>query len=157
MLGLVEFAEPVTPYDLKQFAAMSVQHFWSLPHTQIYTQCDRLTEAGLLSEKREPGGRRRRLFSTTAAGRAALDEWRAETGDTYLELRDTGLLKLFFGADPRALGEEQAVAHSQLLAEYEEIAKLQDAMTGGMRKALQAGIKYEREMVKFWRDLAKNG
>jgi DNA-binding PadR family transcriptional regulator len=70
VLGLLELAEPATPYDLKQFAQRSVFNFWSIPHTQIYTECERLARAGLLDERREESGRRRRIYTlTTRAAR----------------------------------------------------------------------------------------
>ena len=72
VLGMVEMTEPVTPYELKAFASQSVVNFWSLPHTQIYTQCDRLLEDGYLSEKREKAGRRRRSFSIGVGPKVSL-------------------------------------------------------------------------------------
>jgi PadR family transcriptional regulator AphA len=48
VLGLLEKAQPATPYDLKQLAQVSTVNFWALPHTQLYTECARLTEQGLL-------------------------------------------------------------------------------------------------------------
>ena len=42
VLGLVEACQPATPYDLKRFAEISVFNFWSVPHTQIYSECARL-------------------------------------------------------------------------------------------------------------------
>ena len=50
VLGLIELAEPATPYDLKQLAALSTSNFWTLPHTQLYSECARLAGEGLLSE-----------------------------------------------------------------------------------------------------------
>src|SRR3954449_5698102 len=95
--------QPATPYDLKQAAALGVGQFWSLPHTQLYAECGRLAEAGLLSERREKSGRRRRIYRLSKAGEEALGKWRSEpTGELY-ELRDAGLLKLFFGAEPASL------------------------------------------------------
>ena len=79
---------------------MSVFHFWAIPHTQLYTECARLAEAGLLDEHREESGRRRRVYRLTAEGRTALEEWRADPDADLYELRDPGLLKLFCGADP---------------------------------------------------------
>ena len=69
VLGLVELCQPATPYDLKQFAKVSVFNFWSVPHTQVYSECARLAEAGLLDEEREEGGRRRRVYRLTADGK----------------------------------------------------------------------------------------
>jgi len=80
VLGLVEVCQPATPYDLKQFAKVSVFNFWSVPHTQVYSECARLAEAGLLDEEREEGGRRRRVYRLTEDGKSELAEWRTHTG-----------------------------------------------------------------------------
>src|SRR5690348_10544354 len=106
VLGLIEQMEPASPYDLKIAVAAGVGQFWSLPHTRLSAECGRLAEAGLLSEKREESGRCRRIYRLAAEGRKALDRWRAEpTGELY-ELRDAGLLKLFFGADAKTLAPQ---------------------------------------------------
>lgn len=154
VLGMVEILQPVTPYGLKSFAAETVVNFWSMPHTQIYTQCDRLLEDGYLSEEREQHGRRRRSFSITKKGQKALDAWRAEPADQPAELRDLATLKLFFGADPSTLAESQLAIHEGQLARYLEIKKTRP-MPDGPRRALEAGIAHEREFVKHWRKLAE--
>ena len=154
VLGMVEMIEPVTPYELKAFAAQSVINFWSMPHTQIYTQCDRLLEDGYLSEKREKHGRRRRSFSITRDGRKALKTWRDEPADAPIELRDLSLLKLFFGADPKALAEEQLATHEAKLAEYLAIRKA-GVPFEGIERSLDAGISHEREFVRFWKTQLK--
>ena len=51
VLGLLEQGEPATPYDLKRFAQLSTSNFWSVPHTQLYTECARLAGEGLLDER----------------------------------------------------------------------------------------------------------
>jgi len=155
VLGLVEICEPVTPYTLKRVAEISVLHFWSLPHSQIYAECARLAESGHLSEKRERGGRRRRVYRLTAAGRRALDAWRGDPRGELLELRDLGLLKLFFGADRGPLAEEQLAAHARRLESYEEIAAANPGMAQGQRLALEAGIGHEREFIRFWTEVSR--
>jgi PadR family transcriptional regulator, regulatory protein AphA len=152
VLGLVERCQPVTPYQLKQAAAVSILHFWSIPHTQIYTECSRLAEAGLLDEQREQGGRRRRLYTLSDAGRQALDHWREDPSADLYELRDPGLLKLFCGADPARLAETQVEQHQRRLALYESLFEHQP-MTDGMRLALEGGIGHEREYLSFWQRL----
>jgi DNA-binding PadR family transcriptional regulator len=149
VLGLVERCEPVTPYQLKQLAQVSILHFWSIPHTQIYTECARLAEAGLLDEEREQTGRRRRVYTIAARGREALDEWREDPEAGIFELRDAGLLKLFCGAEPAPLAATQLEHHEQRLALYEQLAE-HGEMPEGMRLALEGGIAHEREYVRFW-------
>lgn len=154
VLGLVEFAQPVTPYELKQLAAESVLNFWSLPHTQIYTQCDRLTEAGLMSEEREQTGRRRRSFSLTKTGKQAMDDWRADVDQVHMELRDIGLLKLFFGADPQTLAATQLDAHQQQLDTYERIAReVGEIMPASQKRTLDQGLRFEQEFIAFWKKM----
>jgi DNA-binding PadR family transcriptional regulator len=155
VLGLIELAEPATPYDLKQLAAISTSYFWSLPHTQLYSECARLAGEGLLSERQEPDGRRRRTYRLTARGRGALARWREEpTGELY-ELRDEGLLKLFFGGDPAALAHKQLASHRARLEAYEALRDQGAAeMPDGQRLALDAGIGHEREYIRFWKSLS---
>src|SRR5882672_1078938 len=107
VLGLIEQLQPATPYDLKQAAAISVTNFWSLPHTQLYLECGRLAEAGYLSERRQQSGRRRRIYRLTRKGSDALERWRSEATAELYELRDAGILKLYFGAEPVQLALRQ--------------------------------------------------
>jgi len=155
VLGLLELAGESTPYALKQLASASVGHFWTLQHAQLYTETERLAAAGHVTERRESGGRRRKLYALTERGRDALIAWRDDPASERAELREPSLLKLFFGADARRLAEVQLPAHRQKLAEYEAI---RDGMPGeipdGPRQALDMGIRHEREFVRFWEELA---
>jgi DNA-binding PadR family transcriptional regulator len=154
VLGLLELIGEGTPYDLKQAVGVTVGHFWTFQHAQLYTETDRLAAAGLLNERREEGGRRRKHYSLTEAGRKALAEWRGELHDEVPELRDLGMLKLFLGADPAALAQVQLAAHERKLDEYYEIRKLdQGAEPRGPWIALDAGIRYEKEMIRIWERL----
>jgi DNA-binding PadR family transcriptional regulator len=149
VLGLLDLFEPATPYQLKQIAQVSIFHFWSIPHTQLYTECARLTEAGLLDERREESGRRRRVYRLSAAGRKALRAWRADPNTDLYELRDPGLLKLFCGADPASLAEVQVERHERRLHSYQELLDQTD-MSDGMRLSVESGIGHEREYLRFW-------
>jgi DNA-binding PadR family transcriptional regulator len=154
VLGFLRAAGPSTPYDLKQMHALSVGHFWSIPHSQLYAEPERLAKAALVSEEREEGGRRRRMFSITAAGEAALDAWLADPDSPAPELRDVSLIKVFFGADAPAVAERQVIAHEETLATYEELhtalSQAPDAPRGPI-STVEAGIRHERAMVAYWR------
>lgn len=149
VLGLVEACQPATPYDLKQTAQASVVNFWSVPHTQLYTECRRLAEEGLLDEHQEKSGRRRRVYELTKDGTKVLDAWRGDPVTPRYEARDLATLKLFFGADPAQLAPAQIEVHEAKLREYEETAKLE--MPDGMRLALEGGIGHEKEFIRFWK------
>jgi DNA-binding PadR family transcriptional regulator len=155
VLGLVERAGHATPYQLKQVAAQSVGNFWTIQHAQLYTECERLAKAGLLSEEREETGRRRRTYSLTPPGHAAIDAWRAEPATELGELRSPGLLQLFFGAEKAPLAEAQLASHRAKLDEYEQLhAAAGEWLPEGQRLALEAGIAHERVWIDFWRSLA---
>jgi PadR family transcriptional regulator AphA len=155
VLGLLELAGESTPYGLKQLVARSVGYFWTLQHAQLYTEPARLAEAGYVTEKREQSGRRRKLYSLTEGGRAALEKWRTESTTGLAELREPALLKLFFGADPEALAATQIPANRARLAEYEAIRdSMPDDVPAGPRQTLEMGIRFERAAIAFWEELA---
>ena len=159
VLGLVEQIEPATPYDLKRAAQLSVVNFWTLTHTQLYTECERLADVGYL--------RRASARSTVAAGgcsvspasgRAALDAWRADPVVEESLVRDASLLKLFLGGDAAAIAREQLPVHRRSLETYEALAgDGGPPMADGPRIALRAGIELERAYVAFWSSLLPGG
>lgn len=157
VLGLFEAAAPgeATPYDLKQAMALSVDNFWSTPHAQVYREPERLAAGGFLTERREDTGRRRKFYKITGAGRKALDAWRHQAPDDLPELRDAGVLKLFFGADPATVAQHQIVVHEAKLAEYETLrAAIAGHVPEGQLLALDVGIAHERAMAGIWRETA---
>jgi len=157
VLGLLERLGEASPYDLKQAVAATVANFWSVPHSQVYREAGRLAEGGLLSETRErtAGGRPRKLYAPTARGLQALQDWRQTTSAALPQLRDPGLLRLFFGADPSLIAPVRLEAHRRQLQGYEARRGLDDGGgPSGPRLALEAGIAHEREWVRFWSQLA---
>ena len=157
VLGLLDQAGEATPYELKAMVTAGVGNFWSLQHAQLYSEPERLAGAGYLIERRESGGRRRRRYSVTDRGREALAQWLAEPTHGFTELRDPGLLKLFFGADRDRLAADQLEVHQAKLREYEAIhaAAPDDAPTGPLL-TLEAGIGHAREWIRFWKRVAKS-
>jgi DNA-binding PadR family transcriptional regulator len=157
VLGLLELTGRATPYDLKRVAQMSTSNFWSIPHTQLYTECARLASGGLLDERQEQTGRRRRIYSLTDRGRELLERWRDEPTTDLYELRDASTLKLFFGGDPARLAASQLEVHKRQLEVYERLqASLSDAPVG-QRMALECGIGHEREFIRFWSCVSETG
>lgn len=152
VLALVRNLGPASPYDLKRAVAGTVDRFWSLNHAQIYAQCKTLTAAGLLEQQAPEGGRRRQLLTITADGRAVLRDWLGDPSWTPVEARDLGVLKLFFGADPRVIAPTQIEHHEAQLAQYLALAADSDALPAGMRAGLDFGITYSRLMIDFWKN-----
>ena len=156
VLGLVAEGA-TTSYDMKQKASRSVGYFWNFPHSQVYAEPARLVELGLLEEQREAEGRRRRVYTLTPAGRKTLDDWLREPTSEQPQIRDTGLLKLFFGEGLSAqeiaeLARAQEEAHRARLAVYEQIT---DTVTSPNHAAVvRAGLLHERTFADFWREVA---
>jgi PadR family transcriptional regulator, regulatory protein AphA len=160
VLGITALRGQSTPYDLKRFVQLSIGHFWPFPHTQLYAEPERLAEAGLLEETREESGRRRRHYAITDAGREQLEEWLAEPVTSSTEIRDLGLLKLFFselsGTDEiLALAHEQAAAHRAKLVIYDGIMdRFPDRPELATRLlSLELGIRLARAAASFWDDV----
>ena len=154
VLGLLERGE-ATPYELKGMVAASVGNFWSVPHSALYAEPERLRRAGYLSVERERGGLRRKRYALTRQGRAALDEWREAPSRRLPELRDESLLKLFFDADPGGMAAAQRTANAENLPDnHARAPKDSGAPPRGPWRALEAGIAHEREWVRFWSKLA---
>lgn len=150
VLGLVGRNGTSSPYDLKLAAASLIGPFWSMPHAQMYAQCDRLVEAGLLSQERESAGRQRRLLSLTPQGRAALRQWLGESEPPAIEVRDLGPLRVALGAKPTTIAEDQLRWHKEQLAIFEETALDVRAAGHELPIPLQVGLGVERHYVEVW-------
>lgn len=157
MLGLLRMTGPCSPYDLKARIAGSLGNFWTVAHSHVYAEPDRLADAGLVSVAQDAEGRRRKTYAITAEGEAALDAWLAEPRAALPEIRNPALLQVFFGADPAAVAREQLPLHEAKLAEYEALAAaaghVPPGTPTGPRTALEAGLRIEREWVRYWRGL----
>ena len=169
VLGLLAREGPSTPYDLERHVRATLGNFWSFPHTLLYTEPARLAALGLVVEERETVGRRRRVFAIEPVGTAALGAWLATPANEPSELRDPGLLQLFFSdlapAESRLrLAQEQLAIHRAKLDAYREDQRIERQLPGVRRgdrtlehwrgETLPMGIAYERGAVDFWMDVA---
>ncbi|MFC9282459.1 helix-turn-helix transcriptional regulator [Streptomyces collinus] len=151
VLGVIDKLGEASAYDVKVEAGRTVAPFWSVPHAQVYAQCDRLLAAGMLSQVRQESGRNRRVLTLTDQGRRALGQWLADPGFVPVEARERGILKLWFGGRPELLAPTQLAEHEGTLEKYEQLAsEVGELLTPGQREALEFGIRYERMMVDFW-------
>ena len=105
ILGMVS-KEARSGYEIKAVVDNSTRFFWAASYGQIYPELKRLSEAGLVSGAEAPtGGRRRTVYEITADGEAELKAWLRQPPATF-EMREEGLLKLFFA---NVLPPEEAV------------------------------------------------
>jgi PadR family transcriptional regulator AphA len=159
VLGMMAAFGPMTGYRLERVVEATVAEFWTFPHSQLHAEAARLAADGLLGEEREPGGRRRRTFAITPAGREALRAWLAEPEPERTQVRDPGMLKLFFASqapvDRSALARDQARAHRARAEEHaRRLAELRAAgVDPNMRATLELGVHYETAVAEFWEEL----
>jgi DNA-binding PadR family transcriptional regulator len=157
ILGLLSW-QPRTGYEIKQVTDRSTRFFWGASYGQIYPELRRLEAAGLVESREEPRGRvPRRVYTLTGAGRSAVDAWLGETVESY-EVRDEGLLKLFFGdlGPPERLRE----LIERRLAWYRESAALFRGIgeeLGELDETSGAVLRYGIELMEWnaawWADL----
>ncbi|HEU0305106.1 MAG TPA: PadR family transcriptional regulator [Gaiellaceae bacterium] len=149
ILGLLRFG-PQSGYDMRRNIEMSTRFFWGASYGQIYPELRRLEAQGLVEvEHGDEGGRRRRAYRLTPAGKRVLAEW-LEADSHLFQYRDEGLLRLFFGdftdretalANIRRMREWRAEAIAFFRAEIEPLAR-GDVEAGYVftHRALEFGI-----------------
>lgn len=157
LLALLQECGELTSYEIKQAMERSIENFWPVPHTTAYEEPARLAAAGYLSARQEPGGRRRRVYALTDAGREALREWAAEPHAAPPQLRDEVLLKVFAGADPGPLHGARVAWHQAKLAELQGYLEEVRAAEGFVRseRTLLAGVAYHEKMLELLEMLAR--
>jgi PadR family transcriptional regulator, regulatory protein AphA len=125
ILGMLGW-RPMSGYEIKSIVDKSTRLFWAASYGQIYPELRRLTEAGLIEgEARPQGGRKRNVFRLTPPGRKELGAWLRADPEVF-EVRDEGLLKLFFagaGGGESALGtvESKRRHHERIVEQLGEV------------------------------------
>jgi PadR family transcriptional regulator, regulatory protein AphA len=163
VLGLIGLRGPSTPYELKKALARTIANFWPFPHTQLYTETERLERLGLLDVHEELEGRRRKTYSLTPAGSRTLQTWMAHPTRETLELHDMALMQLFFSEFATTeelveLARTQVEQYEARLRTYAEIADVQrDRARPPRRMApLEVGVRMSEVFRDFWRGIAEN-
>jgi DNA-binding PadR family transcriptional regulator len=96
ILGMIAFGRE-SGYEIKQLVDRSTRHFWAASYGQIYPELRRLEQQGLITGRSEPSGARARtVYQLTESGRNALRHWLGSDAEHLYELRDEGMLRLFF-------------------------------------------------------------
>ena len=151
LLALLEQLGESTPYEIKQAMEKSTENFWPVPHTTAYEEPARLATGGYLTVRQEEGGRRRKAYSLTDEGRAALAAWAGEATVAPPQIRDELLLKIFAGADPGPLLKARMAWHEEKIAELrgylDEVRGKDDWAPSEL--VLTAGIGYHRKMLEL--------
>ena len=149
----------MTGYEIKSIVDKSTRLFWAASYGQIYPELRRLEADGLIEGRADPhGGRRRNVYRLTAAGRRALRRWLDSEPEVY-ELRDEGLLKLFFAG---AVDGESAIAtldakrakHQEML-EHLRAMEAEGKSSGYAALVLRYGIEFNEWQVEWCERVAR--
>jgi PadR family transcriptional regulator, regulatory protein AphA len=163
VLGMVRLGAR-SGYEIKQAVELSIRFFWTISQAQIYPSLERLEDAGLIEGRSEPRGKRpRRVYDITEAGEAALAEWLRRQEPMPFELRDIGMVKLFFAdaldrddallllAAVKGRSEERVAT----LREIEPAAQLiEDQGNTHPLLTLRMGIAFHQAMIDVCQEFA---
>src|SRR5829696_7321285 len=152
LLALLDQLGEGTSYDIKQALDKSIENFWPVPHTTAYEEPARLAAAGYLRVEQESGGRRRKSYALTAAGKEALRAWTAEPTAAPPQLRDEMVLKVFAGSDPAGFVEDRIAWHRRKLEEphgYLDNVQLARGDWSRSERSLITGLAYHRKMIEM--------
>jgi len=156
LLGLLNYEDAMTGYELDKLFKNSLNYFWQAKTSQIYRELSAMEEMGWLTSERviQEDKPNKRVYSITDAGRAELIKW-LSSPDIGMSggVKSTFLMRIFFGAD---IEKEKTL---ELLRQYREecaiygheIAKVLEILTGEELRG------EDPAHVKYWRLTALHG
>jgi DNA-binding PadR family transcriptional regulator len=161
VLGMIRLGAR-SGYEIKQAVELSIRFFWTISHAQIYPSLERLEAAELVEGCSEPlGKRQRRTFEITEAGETALREWLQRDEPMPFELRDIGMVKLFF-ADALNSDEALSLVNSIKRRSEDQVATLRSIEPAAKLSAdegnalpgltLRMGIAFHQAMIDVCQD-----
>jgi PadR family transcriptional regulator, regulatory protein AphA len=153
ILGMLSLGKR-SGYDIKQLVDKTTRHFWAASYGQIYPELKRLEDNGLIKGHEEPtGGRPRTIYDLTPTGRQALQAWLSSDEEPLYEVRDEGMLKLFFSDSllERRVGNIRAMRERQerKLAQLRAIEPAAQQGARGPRLTLELGIGITEWFIKW--------
>lgn len=153
ILGMIASGRQ-TGYEIKQFVDRSTRHFWAASYGQIYPELRRLEQQGFVQGRSEPsGGRARTVYALTEQGQDALRAWLASDAELLYELRDEGMLKLFFSDLAPEVRLENVRAMRSLYQHKLDQLTLLEAKAAGMRTGtrltLEIGLGVTRWLLDW--------
>lgn len=100
LLGLLTYQDS-TGYDLTKIFEDSLNNFWHAQSSQIYRELSRMEQKGWVVSRSIVQDKRpnKRLYTITAEGRKALQEWLNDTAFAFDNPHEPLLVRVFFGAN----------------------------------------------------------
>jgi DNA-binding PadR family transcriptional regulator len=150
ILGMLALGQN-TGYDIKQMVDKATRHFWAVSYGQLYPELRRLEQHGLIRGRPEPtGGRSRKVYELTDAGAQALADWLGAREEPLYEVRDEGLLKLFFSeARPNERIEIVRAIRGRMEGKLAQLEALGTPMKTGPGLTLSLGIHVTKAYIDW--------
>jgi DNA-binding PadR family transcriptional regulator len=169
ILGMLA-ARPRSGYEIKQLVDNSARFFWAASYGQIYPELKRLEGEGLVTARDSAqGNRQRTTYTLTAKGRRAAKAW-IDGPPQVFELRDEGLLQLFFAGSiepartpeiARERAARAAASAAELRALEEQIEAIgqhegpEHSPDAGSLTVLRYGIEMNEWAAQWFEDAAE--
>ncbi|MEY9849100.1 PadR family transcriptional regulator [Streptacidiphilus sp. MAP5-3] len=155
-LGLLALRGEASGYDLLGIFNESLEHVWPATQSQLYTELGKLTDAELVEVVAE-GGRGRKAYAVTEAGRKEFEHWLLEEPPTVNRRNDLLLRVFFLGLVPSERAQEflreraaaSADMHERLRGVERSLVTEQGSLAVHGRLALEWGLRFSR-MQSEW-------
>ncbi len=159
-LGLLALRGEASGYDLLGIFKESLDNVWPATQSQLYAELGKLTQAQLVTVAAE-GGRGRKAYAVTDAGRAEFERWLIGEPPTANRRNDMLLRVFFLGLVPPERAQEflhaRAAAAGQLHEHLRQVEKDLDSEQGPLadygRLALEWGLRFSA-MQREWAEWA---
>jgi PadR family transcriptional regulator AphA len=157
LLGLLA-ERPASGYDLLKRFEGSLAFVWPATQSQLYTELNKLADAGLTLVGEE-GPRGRKEYAITDEGRSELSRWLTETRPEG-GVRNEHVLRTFFlwaltPADARAYFEHEAERAQSYLDRLQDVADHVEFRDNGpdrfARIALENGLRLTEASIEWAR------
>lgn len=140
-------------YAIKKTADLSTRNFWPTSLAQVYPELARLEDAGLVSRRDDARGERvRSAYELTEAGEAALVAWLRSPRLAPVQLRDEGLLKLFF-ADALPRPDQLDLIRHVRAEDHASVTELREQIIPLAEQAHRHGVKFPAIVARLSADL----
>jgi len=153
LLGLLA-SRPMSGYELAKLFDGELRNVWTAKHSQIYPELARLLDDGLIRQSAS-GPRRRRTYSITAAGKAALRAWLIES-EPDRSYRHEAMLRVLFlwllepGQAEAYLRQEEEFHRAQL-AVLKEVQRIRPSGPAqrAQHLAREWGLRLEKALADW--------
>jgi PadR family transcriptional regulator, regulatory protein AphA len=152
MLGMLRLGAR-SGYAIKKTADLSTKHFWPTSLAQVYPELARLENAGLVSRSDDPhGARTRSAYTLTGAGETALLTWLRSPRQAPVQVRDEGLLRLFF-ADALPANDQIALVRRVRESDQAAADRIRTEILPLTDTAKQSGTRFPTVVAELSADL----